>query len=88
METFQDQLDELRCHPNDWLRGERVRVVGEQRRLKVRELAITKVLDEREARDPMPDASVPAHVAKATVEVARALESRPALARGRRSRVG
>jgi hypothetical protein len=80
VESFQDQLDELRCHPNDWLRAERVRVVGAQRRLKVRELAITKVLDERDARDPMPDASVPASTAKATVEVARALESRPALA--------
>src|SRR3990172_11472390 len=78
--TFRDQLDELRCHPNDWLREERSRVVCEQRRLKVRELAITKVLDERDARDPMPDASVPGSVAKATVEVARALESRPALA--------
>jgi hypothetical protein len=80
VESFREQLDELRCHPNEWLRAERVRVVGEQRRLKVRELAITKVLDERDARDPMPDASVPASTAKATVEVARALESRPALA--------
>jgi hypothetical protein len=80
VESFREQLDELRCHPNEWLREERFRVVGEQRRLRVRELAITKVLDERDARDPMPDASVPAGVAKATVEVARALETRPALA--------
>jgi hypothetical protein len=78
--SYRGMLDELRCHPNEWLRAERVRVVGEQRRLKVRELAITKVLDERDARDPMPEASVPASTAKATVEVARALESTPALA--------
>jgi hypothetical protein len=78
--TFLDQLDELRCHPNEWLRQERARVVREQRRLQVRELAITRVLDERDARDPMPDASVPARRAKAAVEVARALETRPALA--------
>jgi len=80
VETFRDQLDELRCHPTEWLRAERSRVVGEQRRLKVRELAITKVLDERDARDPIPDASAPASTAKATVEVARALETRPVLA--------
>ena len=80
-ETFREQLDELRCHDTSWLRQERARVVTDQRRLKVRELALTKVLDERAALDPMPDASVPAHTAKATVEVARSLESLPALAR-------
>ena len=78
--TYQAMVDELRCHPNEWLREERSRVVIEQRRLRVREVAITKVLDERDARDPMPEASVPASTAKATVEVARALESTPALA--------
>ncbi|HEY8216035.1 MAG TPA: HNH endonuclease signature motif containing protein [Acidimicrobiia bacterium] len=78
--TYQDLVDELRCHPNQWLRQERTRVVGEQRRLRVREIAITKVLDERDARDPMPEASVPTSTAKATVEVARALDSTPALA--------
>jgi hypothetical protein len=79
--TFRDQLDELRCHPNDWLRAERSRVVTEHRRLRVRELAITRVLDERGALGPVADASVPASQAKASVEVARALETRPALAR-------
>src|SRR6185436_11780618 len=80
MATYQEMVDGFRCHPNELLRAERSRVVGEQRRLKLREIAITKVLDEREALGPMPDASVPASTAKATVEVARALESRPALA--------
>ena len=78
--SYREMLDELRCHPNEWLREERSRVIGEQRRLKVRELAITKVLDERDARDRMPEVGVPASTAKATVEVARALESTPALA--------
>jgi hypothetical protein len=73
-------VDELRCHPNEWLREERARVVGEQRRLRIREVAITTVLDEREAREPFPEVSVPASTSKATVEVARALESLPALA--------
>jgi hypothetical protein len=80
MATYQDLVDELRCHPNEWLRAERSRVVGEQRRLRLREVAITTVLDERDARDPMPDASVPMSTQKATVEVARALVSTPALA--------
>ncbi len=83
-ETFREQLDELRCHDTSWLRHERTRVVTDQRRLKLRELALTKVLDERAALDPMPDASVPAHTTKATVEVARSLESLPALAAARR----
>jgi len=78
--TFQEQLDELRCHDTSWVRQERARVVTEQRRLKVRELALTKVLDERDALDPMPDASIPAHTAKSMTEVARSLESLPALA--------
>ena len=47
--TYQAMVDELRCHPNEWLREERSRVVIEQRRLRVREVAITKVLDERDA---------------------------------------
>jgi hypothetical protein len=80
MATYQDLVDELRGHPIEWLREERSRVVVEQRRLRLREVAITKVLDERQARDPMPEVSVPASTAKATVEVARALASTPALA--------
>jgi hypothetical protein len=78
--TYQEMVDELRCHPSEWLRQERSRVVVEQRRLRVREVAITKVLDERDARDPMPEVSVPASSAKSMVEVARALDSIPLLA--------
>ena len=80
MSTYRQMVDELRCHPNEWLRQERGRVVVEQRRLKAREVAITKVLDERDARDPMPEVSVAASTARSTVEVARALESTPVLA--------
>ena len=78
--TYRDELDELRCHDNEWLRAERTRVVVEQRRLKVREVAITKVLDERDALDPVPDGSVSTRTAKATIDVARALDSVPAIA--------
>jgi hypothetical protein len=82
MASYQEMVDELRCHPNEWLRQERSRVVVEQRRLRVREVAITKVLDERGALDPLVDAcaGTPAGKARQIVEVARALESTPALA--------
>jgi hypothetical protein len=79
-DSYGELLDDLRCHDTSWLRAERERVVGEQRRLKVRELALTRVLDERGHLSSMPDASVSARTATATVEVARALESLPAVA--------
>ena len=74
------ELEELRRHRTEWLRAERTRVVTEQRRLHVRELAVTRVLDERGALGPLPDATVSARTAKATVDVARELESLPAIA--------
>lgn len=40
-------LDEFRCHTTEWLRAERALVIREQRGLRVRELALTRVLDER-----------------------------------------
>lgn len=40
-------LDELRCRPSEWLHGAREEAVREQRRWHLRELAITRVLDER-----------------------------------------
>jgi hypothetical protein len=78
--TFLALLDDLRCRDTSWLRDERDRVVVEQRRLRVRELAITRVLDERDALSAMPDGSVSTRTQRATVEVARALESLPAVA--------
>jgi hypothetical protein len=78
--TYRDLVDGFRCHETAWVRARRDEVRREQRRLRVEELALTKVLDEREALEPLPEASVPASTAKATVEVARALETRPALA--------
>jgi hypothetical protein len=79
-ESYREALDALRCHETSWLRTERSRVVVEQRRLKARELAITKVLDERRALDVMPDPTVSTRTRRQTLEVARALESTPALA--------
>ena len=48
---YRDELDELRCRPTEWLRARRVELVREQRRLRVEELAVTRVLDERGALD-------------------------------------
>jgi len=47
--TFNDLLFELRCWDSDRLRVERERVIVERRKLRTRELALTRVLDERDA---------------------------------------
>jgi hypothetical protein len=80
MASYREMVDDFRGHETSWVRCRRDEVRREQRRLKVEELALTRVLDERHALDAMPEVSVPASTGKATVEVARALESTPALA--------
>jgi len=47
--TFRELCDELRCWETESLRVERDRVIREQRKLRARELALTCVLDERDA---------------------------------------
>jgi len=49
VDTFNDLLFELRCWDTDRLRAERERVIVERRKLRTRELALTRVLDERDA---------------------------------------
>jgi Domain of unknown function (DUF222)/HNH endonuclease len=75
-------LDELRCWPTDRLVAERESVVREQRRLRVRELALVRVLDERGRIDEAVAArdGVSARTVRDRVEQARALESLPAVA--------
>ncbi len=75
-------LDELRCRPTDWLVARRESLVGEQRRLRVEELAVTRVLDERGAIDDVIAArdGVSVRVVRETVECARALEVLPEVA--------
>src|SRR4029453_12960927 len=48
---YTELVDALRCHTTDWLTGAREEAVREQRRWRVRELAIIRVLDERGAVD-------------------------------------
>jgi hypothetical protein len=47
--TFNDLLFELRCWSTEGLLAERERVIVERRKLRTRELALTRVLDERDA---------------------------------------
>jgi len=76
------RLDELRCHSTEWLAGRRAELVAEQRRLRVEELAVVAVLDERGAVDDAVAASdgVSVRAWRDTVETARALEELPRLA--------
>ena len=77
-----ERLSELRCQPTEWLRTRRDELVREQRRLRVEELAVTRVLDERgqiddsiAGRDGVSCRSV-----RETVKTARALEYLPEVA--------
>jgi hypothetical protein len=77
-----DRLDDLRCRETCWLRARRDELVREQRRLRVEELAVTRVLDERGALDDAIAAAdgVSARTARETVETARALAALPHVA--------
>jgi hypothetical protein len=79
---FRDLLDELRCWETDRLSAERGRVIREKRRLEARELALTKVLDERRALRPDQAAcdGVSDATARRMVETARKLAWLPVLA--------
>jgi len=77
---FRERLDELRCHETAWLTVRREELRREQQRLRVEELAVVRILDERRALDVMPDPTVSTRTARETLEVARALESTPAIA--------
>lgn len=79
-----EELVELRCHSTEWLRAELGRVVVDQRRLKVRELSITRVLDERatrthEAEDALLAQKASMRTARDSVEISRHLEALPAI---------
>jgi uncharacterized protein DUF222 len=77
-----DHLDELRSWPTERLLSRRDELVGVQRRARVEELAIVRVLDERgQVDDTMAGRDgVSTRTMRETVETARALESLPAVA--------
>jgi hypothetical protein len=79
MFDVRDHLDGLRCRETEWLLAERVRVIREKRRLEVRELALTKVLDERGAlgADLAGRDGVSARTVRTMLDTARRLEAVP-----------
>src|SRR5262245_11767006 len=77
---FGARVDELRTNPNEVLRSRIAEARREQQRWRLEELAATRVLDDRGALEQMPDRTISSRTEKTNVEVARALESRPALA--------
>jgi hypothetical protein len=85
MFDWEVRLDELRCHGTEWLRTHLDEVVAEQRALKVEELAVRRILDERGQVDVNEEILRGAHneaprTVRQTMEVARALETLPAIA--------
>jgi hypothetical protein len=82
MFDYRLRVDELRCHTTAWLTARRDELVAEQRRLRVEELAVVAVLDERGAvSDAIAVADgVSVRDVRATIETARALESLPEVA--------
>jgi hypothetical protein len=77
-----ERLGELRCRPTSWLVARRDELVREQRRLRVEELAVTRVLDGRGALDGSLTGrdGVSCRTVREMVETARALESLPHVA--------
>ncbi len=76
-----DHLDDLRSWPTDRLRRELDVLVGEQRRLRTKELAVLRVLDERGQVDPTVEAAgESARTVRDKLDTARAIESLPAVA--------
>src|SRR5688572_17506779 len=79
------RLEELRCHTTGWLESRLDELVSEQRALKVEELAVRRILDERGEADLREHALKGAHnesprTARQNLEMARLLESLPAIA--------
>ena len=74
--------DELRCHSTEWLAARRVHLVREQRRLRMEELAVTRVLDERGRVDDTLAGTdgVSIRDVRQTVATARALAELPSIA--------
>lgn len=77
---FSARVDALRCHSTDWLKARLLEARVEKDRWWLEELAVIRVLDDREALGPFPDASQSARTNKTNQRVARELESLPKLA--------
>jgi hypothetical protein len=77
---FDALVDEMRTHSTEWLRREHEELIAQQRRLRTREMAVLRVLDERGLVDvSIGSDGESARVVRDKVETARALESLPAI---------
>jgi Domain of unknown function (DUF222) len=75
------RLDELRAHSTEWLRARDDELECEQRRLRVEQLAVRRVLDERGARSiEVVQRGETIRETRQALDVSRALESLPAIA--------
>ena len=77
---FRARVDELRCHGANALRVRLSEARCQEQRWRLESLAVTRALEEMNALDAIPDASVSARTAKTNREVARSLESLPQIA--------
>ncbi len=77
---YSARVDEFRSHSTKALRSIVADARREQQRWYLEELAATRVLEDRQALDAVPDTSVSARTAKTNREVARSLESLPEVA--------
>src|SRR5574341_700007 len=77
---FSARVDALRCQSTDWLKAHVADCRREQERWWLEELAATRVLDDREALGPIPDATQSARTNRTNLAVARELESLPEIA--------
>jgi len=82
MSGWADEIDDLRCRSLAWLQEARAEAVREQRRWRMRELAVTRVLDERGSVDDTLADTDGVHVrdVRAGVATARALDDLPHIA--------
>ncbi len=85
MFDWEVRLTELRCHSSEWLRARDTELETEQRALKVEQLAVRRILDERGQVDVNEEILRGRHnesprTVRQNTEVARQLESLPAIA--------
>jgi len=76
---YRGRLDALRTHTTEWLTSRRDALVREQRRLRIEELAVARVLDERMV-ERAPEPALSQRALREELAVARALETMPAIA--------
>ena len=76
---FRDRVDALRCRSTPDLRRYVVDLAAQEQQLRLERLAATRVLDDRDALGAVPDAKASATRTRTELEVARALESLPAV---------